>query len=286
MCLWPVAFVYTKLCASVRLIEFLKPELLASAMPDLEVESAKNLGLARQWVQAAQHLVVLSGAGVSAESGVPTFRDTHTGYWAQFDPQEMASEAGFRAYPERVWQWYSYRRELVAAVQPNAAHLALAAFAKAHPNKLSLITQNVDGLHQRAGSHDVISLHGDVMRNQWLDASGPCCEMAKTAAQGEQPPRCSTCGNMLRPGVVWFGEHLPVDALARAEAAVNACDVMLVVGTSGVVYPAAGLVFQAHQQGAKVVMVNPQATELDMLADALVRAPAAQVLPVLMDCVA
>src|SRR5690606_5074100 len=139
-------------------------------MPDLEVESAKSLELARQWVHAAQHLVVLSGAGVSAESGVPTFRDTHTGYWAQFDPQEMASEAGFRAHPQRGWQWYSYRRELVAAVQPNAAHLALAAFAKAHPGKLSVITQNVDGLHQRAGSHDVISLYGDVMRNQWLDA--------------------------------------------------------------------------------------------------------------------
>lgn len=248
----------------------------------LEAENIQNIEHARQWVHAAQHIAVLSGAGVSAESGVPTFRDMHTGYWAQFDPQEMASEAGFRAAPERVWRWYSYRREVVAGVQPNAAHHALAAFAQAHPGKLALVTQNVDGLHQRAGSHNVICLHGDVMRNQWLDACCPDCNLADALAQAAEPPRCDHCGNMLRPGVVWFGEHLPTDALAQAEAAVNACDVLLVVGTSGVVYPAAGLVFQAHQRGAKIVMVNPQATELDMLADVLVRAPAAQVLPVML----
>lgn len=251
-------------------------------MPALEVKNTENIAQVRQWLQAARQVVVLSGAGVSAESGVPTFRDTHTGYWAQFDPQEMASEPGFRAHPERVWQWYSYRRDLIAQVQPNAAHTALAAFAQAHPSKLHLITQNVDGLHQRAGSRDTICLHGDVMRNQWLDACCPQCDMAHAVAQGGKPPRCSVCGNMLRPGVVWFGEHLPADALAQAEQAVNACDVMLVVGTSGVVYPAAGLVFQAHQRGAKVVIVNPQATELDMLADTIVQQNAVQALPTLL----
>ena len=248
-------------------------------MSRLEAKNTENLDLVRQWLHAAQHVAVLSGAGVSAESGVPTFRDAHTGYWAQFDPQEMASEPGFRAHPQRVWQWYAYRRELLTAVQPNAAHWALAAYAHACPGKLSLITQNVDGLHQLAGSHDAICLHGDVMRNQWLDACCPQCNIQQALARGGEPPRCAACGNMLRPGVVWFGEHLPADALAQAEQAVNRCEVMLVVGTSGVVYPAAGLIFQAHQRGAKVVIVNPATTELDMLADAIVQQNAAQALP-------
>ena len=248
-------------------------------MSTLEAKNAQNLDQVRQWLQAAQHVAVLSGAGVSAESGVPTFRDAHIGYWAQFDPQEMASEPGFRAHPQRVWQWYTYRRELVAAVQPNAAHRALAAYAQAHPGKLSLITQNVDGLHQRAGSQDAICLHGDVMRNQWLDRCCPDCDLAQALVQGGEPPHCSACGNRVRPGVVWFGEHLPAEALAQAEAAANRCDVMLVVGTSGVVYPAAGLVFQAHQRGAKVVIVNPVASELDMLADTILHQNAAQALP-------
>lgn len=251
-------------------------------MSALKPENTEIIAQVRQWLQAARQVVVLTGAGVSAESGVPTFRDTHTGYWAQFDPQEMASEPGFRAHPERVWQWYSYRRDLIAKVQPNAAHLSLAAFAQAHPGKLQLITQNVDGLHQRAGSKDCISLHGDVMRNLWLDSCCPHCHMEQALAQGGEPPRCSSCGNMLRPGVVWFGEHLPADALAQAEAAVDACDLMLVVGTSGVVYPAAGLAFQAHQRGAKVVILNPEATPLDMLADALLHENAAKALPVLL----
>lgn len=251
-------------------------------MSSLEADLTHNLEMVRQWLHAAQHVAVLSGAGVSAESGVPTFRDTHTGYWAQFDPQEMASEPGFRAHPERVWQWYSYRRALVAKVQPNAAHLALAAFANAHPGKLSLITQNVDGLHQRAGSHDAICLHGDLMRDQWLDPCCPHCDIQRALNKGGEPPCCHVCGNSLRPGVVWFGEHLPAEALSQAEEAVNCCDVMLVVGTSGVVYPAAGLVFQAHQRGARVVIVNPVATELDMLADVILQQNAAQALPQLL----
>ena len=251
-------------------------------MPALEHQNTQNLQRVRTWVQAAQRLVVFSGAGVSAESGVPTFRAQHTGYWAQFDPQEMASEPGFRAHPQRVWQWYQYRRDLVAQVQPNAAHRALADYAQRHPGQLSLITQNVDGLHQRAGSPDVICLHGDLMRNQWLDAVCPACDVDGAVAAGGQPPRCAACGNMLRPGVVWFGEHLPADALAQAEAAVQGCDLMLVVGTSGVVYPAAGLIFQAHQRGATIVIINPEATELDMLAQERLQAPAAQVLPAIL----
>lgn len=241
-----------------------------------------DLEKVQAWLHEAKHIVVLTGAGMSAESGVPTFRDTHTGYWAQFDPQEMASEPGFRAHPERVWRWYSYRRELIGQVQPNAGHFALAEYARVHPGKLLLITQNVDGLHQRAGHSDAICLHGDIMRNQWLDQPKSCCDMAQVLERAGEPPSCLVCGNMLRPGVVWFGEHLPVDALAQAEVATNACDVMLVVGTSGVVYPAAGLVFQAHQRGARVVILNPEVTQLDMLARAVLRLPAAQVLPSLL----
>lgn len=251
-------------------------------MSTLEAKNTENIDVVRQWLHAAQHVAVLSGAGVSAESGVPTFRDTHTGYWAQFDPQEMASEPGFRAHPQRVWQWYRYRRELVAKVQPNAAHHTLAAYAHAYPGKLSLITQNVDGLHQRAGSVDAICLHGDLMRNQWLDTCCPQCNLELAVALGGEPPHCPACGNQVRPAVVWFGEHLPADALEQAEAAANRCEVMLVVGTSGVVYPAAGLVFQAHERGAKVVIVNPVATELDMLADALIQQTAALALPALL----
>jgi len=247
-----------------------------------EANNTDILQRVRTWVQAAQRVVVLTGAGVSAESGVPTFRDTHTGYWAQFDPQEMASEPGFRTHPQRVWAWYAYRRACVAQVQPNAAHQALADFAQAHPGRLTLVTQNVDGLHQRAGSRDAICLHGDIMRNQWLDAACPQCDVTLALQQGGEPPSCKACGNLLRPGVVWFGEHLPAQALAQAEAAVNTCDLMLVVGTSGVVYPAAGLVFQAHQRGAKVVILNPEATELDMLADAVIHATAAKALPALL----
>lgn len=245
-------------------------------MSTLDSDFVENVEQVRQWLNAAPLVAVLSGAGVSAQSGVPTFRDTHVGYWAQFDPQEMASEAGFRAHPQRVWQWYTYRRQLVAAVQPNAAHTALANFAQAHPRKLRVVTQNVDDLHQRAGQADVIQLHGDLMRNQWLDRCCPQCNMEQALVQASEPPVCLSCGNLLRPGVVWFGEHLPAQALRQAQEAVCCCDLLLVVGTSGVVYPAAGLVFQAHQQGCKVVIINPEDTELDMLADVRLRVTAAQ----------
>ncbi|MEG2046902.1 MAG: Sir2 family NAD-dependent protein deacetylase, partial [Comamonas sp.] len=218
------------------------------------------------------------------ESGVPTFRDAQTGYWAQFRAEDMASAPGFRAHPERVWRWYQHRRDLVSAVHPNAAHHALAGLAAQRPGVLTLITQNVDGLHQRAGSPDVVGLHGDLFADQWLDAPCPRCATALQAGQltATEPPACPHCGNLRRPGVVWFGECLPQAALEAAEAAAQRCDLMLVVGTAGVVYPAAGLVFQARDAGARVVIVNTAATELDVLADATLRRPAATLLPVLL----
>lgn len=238
-------------------------------------------GTVRQWIREARHIAVLTGAGVSAESGVPTFRDAQTGLWAQFNPQDLATEEAFRAHPQRVWDWYQFRRGLVREVQPNAGHQALAAFAQRHPGRLSLITQNVDDLHQRAGSHDAIALHGSLLQDRWLDTPQACCSADRL--QAGHPPHCPVCGNLRRPAVVWFGEHLPPDALAAAEAAVQACELMLVIGTSGVVYPAAGLVLGAHQRGARVVVINPEPTELDPVADRVLRERAAQCLPSLLE---
>jgi len=243
------------------------------------------LARARQCLQHAAHIAVLSGAGISAESGVPTFRDAQTGLWARFRPEELATEDAFRRHPERVWDWYAERRASLAAVQPNAGHLALAGFERRHPGRLTVITQNVDGLHQRAGSQGVLALHGSLAEDRWLD---PCalhrqgaCDVAQ--AEPGRPPRCPQCGNPVRPAVVWFGEMLPEDALRQAEQAASRCDVMLVVGTAGAVYPAAGLAHQARAAGAQVIIVNPHPSELDELAHLRLAGSAAQVLPRLLD---
>lgn len=231
-------------------------------------------------LRTARHIAVLTGAGISAESGVPTFRDALTGLWARFKPEELATEDAFRADPQRVWDWYLSRRDAVSRVEPNAGHHALAAFALRHPGRLTLVTQNVDGLHQRAGHPGVLALHGNLFEDRWLDVPRACC----TASEPEpgHPPRCAICGNLRRPAVVWFGEMLPQDALEAAEAAAQACDVMLVVSTSGVVYPAAGLAHTARAAGAQVVVVNTEPTELDAVAHTVLRGPAAVVLPPLL----
>jgi NAD-dependent deacetylase len=238
------------------------------------------LDTARQWIAEAQQVVVLTGAGMSAESGVPTFRDAMTGLWARFKPEELATEQAFRADPQRVWDWYVSRREALALVEPNAGHTALAAFQSRYPGRLTVITQNVDGLHQLAGSVPTIALHGALSEDRWLDVPRACC--SADSIEAGRPPWCGECGNLRRPSVVWFGESLPSVALEEAEHAVQHCDLMLVVGTSGVVYPAAGLVLSAHQLGARVVMVNPEVTELDIVADACLREPAARCLPSLL----
>src|SRR5512137_2570938 len=151
-------------------------------------------------------LSVLTGAGMSAESGIPTFRDALTGYWSQFDPMALASEEGFRAHPQRVWDWYAERREGVRRAAPNAGHRALGAFALRHPDVLRVVSQNVDDLHQRAGNLDTVRLHGNIQQDRWLD---PCPQAARGKACGTasaepgRPPRCAECGNLVRPGVVW-----------------------------------------------------------------------------------
>lgn len=241
---------------------------------------APMLETVRQWLAAARHVAVLTGAGVSAESGVPTFRDAQTGFWARYRPEDMATEQGFRDQPTLVWRWYQHRREMLQGVQPNAGHQALAAYARQHPGRLTLITQNVDGLHQRAGSPGVLCLHGDLMADRFLDPPRPCCH-PDTVEAGE-PPHCPRCGNLLRPGVVWFGEALPLPVLDAAQRAARECSLMLVVGTAGAVYPAAGLAHLARAGGARVVIVNPQASELDGVAHAVLRGTAAAVLPLLL----
>jgi len=238
------------------------------------------LAALRERLGRAQAICVLTGAGMSAESGIPTFRDALTGLWSKFDPMQLASEEGFRADPRLVWDWYAERRPGVRRVQPNAGHHALAAFGRRHPGRLTVVTQNVDDLHQRAGNVDAIRLHGDILEDRWLERCSQHC--ATTKAQPGHPPRCTDCGNLVRPGVVWFGELLPDGAMAAAEAAADACDVMLVVGTSGAVWPAAGLAARARGAGAYVAIINPSPSEIDGDAHAVIVGTAATTLPALL----
>jgi NAD-dependent deacetylase len=210
----------------------------------------------------AKRIAVLTGAGVSAESGVPTFRDAQTGLWAKYTPEELATPRAFRRNPCLVWEWYAWRRTLVADAKPNPAHLALAQMEKLFP-QFDLITQNVDGLHQRAGSTRVIELHGNISRTKCFDEGAIITNWEDT---GDVPPKCPNCGGLLRPDVVWFEEPLPETEIARAATASTTCDVFFSIGTSTIVYPAAALPFEALRAGATVVEINPQPTPLTMLA--------------------
>jgi NAD-dependent deacetylase len=216
---------------------------------------------------------------MSAESGIPTFRDAQTGLWSRFDPMQLASEPGFRADPALVWHWYAWRRQRVQQAQPNAGHRALAAAAAGYQG-FRVITQNVDGLHARAGSADPIELHGNILHTICLAGCGYLETDPARLPDGE-PPRCPRCGDWLRPGVVWFGEMLDPERLRAAGDAAVDSDVMLVVGTSGLVYPAAGLPAEARRAGAAIVIVNPEPTELDPIAAVCLRGTAAALLPAL-----
>jgi NAD-dependent deacetylase len=232
---------------------------------------------AARTIAAARRVVVSTGAGISQESGIPTFRDAQEGIWARFDPQQLATEAGFRADPARVWAWYGYRRDRVLACEPNAGHRALVDLAQDFAD-LVVVTQNIDGLHQRAGSADVVELHGSILRYRCLDAGHPAPEPFAPDADG-MPPPCDACGSPLRPDVVWFGEVLPQPAVERAWALAAECDVLLVVGTSGTVWPAAELPSVARRAGARVVEVNPEPGAATRAADLVLRGRAGDVLP-------
>lgn len=242
---------------------------------DMEDESA--IELAAQTLAAARSVAMLTGAGASAESGVPTFRDAQTGLWAQFDPMQLATPRAFAAHPKLVWDWYAWRRELVAKVKPNPAHDALADIERRIADCL-LITQNVDGLHRRAGSRRVVELHGNIAR---VRCSREGTVIDHWESSGDAVPRCPDCGALLRPDVVWFEEALDPDALAAAESMARRCDVMLVVGTSAEVYPAAALPSIARSGGAIVIEINPNSTALSPMADFRLRGPAGAILPAL-----
>jgi NAD-dependent deacetylase len=203
-------------------------------------------------------VAVLTGSGISAESGVPTFRDAQTGLWAKFKPEELATPEAFQRQPKLVWEWYAWRRELVARAQPNAGHLALVELERRLP-AFTLLTQNVDGLHQRAGSPNVIELHGNLTRTKCFEENVVVDKWEQT---GDVPPKCPRCGGRLRPDVVWFNETLPEEAIARAVEASRQCDFFLSIGTSSQVYPAASLPFDALERGATVVEINPNPTPL------------------------
>jgi NAD-dependent deacetylase len=227
-------------------------------------------------------VAVLSGAGMSQESGVPTFRDAQTGLWSQFDATELATPEAFLRNPARVFGWYLTRWRMMRRAQPHAGHRALAALEDVFPS-FTVITQNIDGLHRRAGSRDVVELHGSIEAFRCFHRAHPfdaaALERLLVADDTDvEPPRCA-CGSPVRPGVVWFGEDLPADALSRAWAVVEACDVMLVVGTSAVVYPAAALPEVALARGAAVIEINPEPTALSARARVCFAERAGVVLP-------
>ena len=226
----------------------------------------------------ARFVAALTGAGISAESGVPTFRDTLTGLWAKYDPTQLATPGAFARNPKLVWDWYAMRRAMIGRVEPNPGHRALATIEQCVPRFL-LATQNVDGLHQRAGSVDVAELHGNITRVKCSREGTPVAHWEEPA--DAQPPRCTACGAYLRPDTVWFEEMLPPDALAEAEDAARHCDVLLVVGTAAEVYPAAALPHYARACGAMVVEINPQSTALSADVAHALRGPAGVVLPAL-----
>jgi NAD-dependent deacetylase len=232
-------------------------------------------------LRIVRRVTVLTGAGISAESGVPTFRDAQTGLWSNFKPEELATPEAFLRNPKLVWEWYAMRRARVSEVSPNPGHHALAVLERRVPEFL-LATQNVDGLHHRAGNQNVIELHGNLTRTKCFDENVVVDEWAET---GEVPPRCPRCGGLLRPDVVWFNEMLPVGAFENALAAAQRCQVFFSIGTSALVYPAASLPIEALNAGALVVEVNPQETPLTRRAAHFLQGPSGRVLPALMRAV-
>ncbi len=235
---------------------------------------AAALARERERLTPATRVAVLTGAGISAASGIPTFRGAPDALWSRYRPEELATPQAFARDPDLVWRWYDWRRGLVAAAGPNAAHEAMARLQARV--QLKLITQNVDGMPQRAGSREVLEYHGSLWTLR--------CTGCGAAAEDRRvplplPPLCAACGALLRPGVVWFGEGIDPAVSRAAAAAADACELMVVVGTAGVVYPAAGLVSAARRRGARVIEFNLEPGGVTALADLFVPGDAALTLP-------
>jgi NAD-dependent deacetylase len=242
-------------------------------MSDLETQ-LNELG---RILRGGQRVAVLTGAGISAESGIPTFRDKN-GLWKQYRAEELATPQAFYRDPGLVWEWYDWRRGIIASKEPHAGHRVLARWERIMPHFV-LITQNIDGLHRRAGSQNVLELHGNIWEVR--------CTREGTIGQNHEfplkskPPVCPACGSIVRPNVVWFGEALPAETLEEAYAASASCDIMFVIGTSAFVQPAASLPLLAVQRGATIVEVNPEPTPLTPSADFVFQAKAGELLPLI-----
>lgn len=235
---------------------------------------SKNL---RDRLSDAESVCVLTGAGISAESGVPTFRGEQ-GLWKKFRPEELANVDAFMRNPDLVWEWYSYRRKVVSEVQPNPGHFAIVEMQNLIRD-FTLVTQNVDNLHSRAGSRGVVELHGNITRNYCIRCRRPASE--ELVQKSDKVPVCSHCGGFIRPDVVWFGELLPPRAYEEAEDAASRCDLFLCVGTSGVVYPAASLPQMAKEHGAFVLEINAEYTDLSPRVSETLIGKAGEILPLL-----
>ncbi len=252
-------------------------KLLGIRPAEIVAESIVEL---RQALEGARQIAVLTGAGISAESGIPTFRGKD-GLWRNYSSEQLATPEAFARDPRLVWEWYDWRRGIIQKAQPNAGHVALAELERRalSPAAFTLITQNVDGLHDRAGSKNILKLHGDIWQVRCQGCGGVERNDGPAAIHyGMLPPPCR-CGGLLRPGVVWFGEGLPPEVWERAAQASAGAEVFLVIGTSAVVYPAAGLAQVARQSGARLAVVNPDDTPLDALADWVLRGPSGEILP-------
>jgi len=235
-------------------------------------------------VRQAQSLVVLTGAGISAESGVPTFRDAQTGLWAKYSPTELASPGAFQSQPAAVLRWYQWRMELIRQTSPNPGHYALADLEQIFSRKNKaylLITQNVDNLHREAGSQQLIELHGNIFRVRCHRCRRPAELDLLQVDLEEGLPRCPACGSLLRPDVVWFGESLPENDLKTCWERSAGCDLFFSIGTSAAVQPAALLPLTAASQGALLVEINPRPTALSPRAEFRIPSPSGEVLPLL-----
>jgi len=231
----------------------------------------------RAWLAEATNIAVLTGAGISAGSGVPTFRGAG-GLWREYKPEDLATPEAFGRDPKLVWEWYDWRRGVIAKAAPNAAHKALVELERRKPG-FTLITQNVDGLHDLAGSGKMLKLHGDIWRMRCTECGANFPN--RRVPLPKIPPHCA-CGGMARPGVVWFGEPMPEGMMKEAEHAVSSAQVFLVIGTSAVVYPAAGLIPYAKQSGAKVIEINTEPTPATAIVDWALQGPASEILPALL----